>query len=205
MKIWTRATLLYVSLLFSSGFPAVLAETPDTYTRQKKASKEEKIWVSYSVEVIRDGKLANASSSYAFRKGDDVRVHVQTNKDGYMYILSSGADRGSYEVIYPLPGTYDKLKKGQDYRLPEKGIRIKNSSSPKSLKMVFSLKRIDIDDTRTISMKGISAPSPLEDTSAGTPSKLKPPPGFAQDSSTTLMFSNSEKPLGIELTLNGKK
>lgn len=201
----TDYNLLFAGLLLFSFAPAAFSDSPDMYSMQKRSSTSPKpVSITYAVEVIRNGKISNVPDNYAFKKGDDVRFHVQSNTDGYMYILASGADGGQYDLIYPQSGSNEKeLKKGQNYHLPEQGVKVQSSGNLKSVKLVFSKTKLDTDDTRSMTIIGISQPPPLMDTAPGTPANENPP-GFDGELAKTLVLAGGNKPLGVEISLTQK-
>lgn len=182
---------------------AANADSPDTYSRQARSEKlADKLAVTYSIEVIHDGKVSNVPSSYAFHKGEDVRFHIQSNTDGYMYILASGADKGSFDVIYPRAGEKETaIQKGKDYHLPQKGVKVANSSSLKSVKLVFSKTKLDTEETRGFSFTNVNAEPSLTNTSTGQASKTAGLDSFAGEQAITVTLSNPAKPLGVEISL----
>lgn len=188
------------------AIPCTQADAPSTYTRQARAERlADKLSVTYAIEVIHDGKVSNVPSNYAFHKGDDVRFHVQSNTDGFMYILASGADRGSFDVIYPPTGVKETgIQKGKDYHLPHDGMKLKSASVMKSVKLVFSKTRLDTDMPRRMSFPGLVDKTPsLANTVTGTPETAKPET-FSNEEATTIVLTNSTKPLGMEIMLSSQ-
>lgn len=215
----SRESKHFRALILGSFFwavldPACLAGGPesvsgsDSLTRRRSSKNIQQIAVTYSIEVVRDGKVANVASNYAFKKGDDVRFHVQSNTDGYMYILASGAQRGGgFDVLYPpLDGSESELQKGQDYHLPKKGVKIKSANDLKSVKLVFSKTRLSTEPTRGFPRK--NEPS-LTNTSIGQELKNSKEPSlqerFKNEPAVTITLSDPILPLGIDLNLSAAK
>lgn len=196
--------LLLTGLGLALGTRPILADSKgqseDMYSRHRTLQDTKVVSVTYAVEVIQNGKVANVSTSYAFKKGDSVRFHVQSNTDGYMYILASGAGSGQYDVLYPeSPAAQRSLRKGIDYHLPESGVKVKNSTALKSVKLVFSKRKLEIDASRSSGGKHTGL---LVGTSQGSVSSEKAPNSFRDQNAETVTLSNWSRPLSVSLNLS---
>lgn len=206
MNISVRFVLAGFLVLSTSS--ASFADSKSTYTRQHHSGKlSQQVAITYAVEVIRDGKVSNVSDSYAFKKGDGVRFHIQSNTDGYMYILASGADGGQYDVWYPVENSVESpLQKGKDYHLPERGVNMKDVGALRSLKLVFSKTKLEREPMRSMNLlPGVEAPPSIQSpTAVGLKSDQKPS-SFAGEKSTTVLILDTNKPLGVEVVLGTSK
>lgn len=178
---------------------AFAGDGPGMYTRPKRTGTgDQPVALTYAIEVVRDGKVSKVPDSYAFRSGDNVRFHVQSNTDGYLYILASGAEGGQFDVISPDNGGESSLNKGQDYRLPKQGVKIADN---RSMKLVFSKTKLGTEHTRSISFLAVADADTIDSAVSGAISPTKPTTGFENESSTTIKVIDPDKPLGIEITL----
>lgn len=169
----------------------------DMYSRHRRLSDSRAVSVTYAVEVIQNGKVTNVPNSYTFKKGDSVRFHVQSNTDGYMYILASGAGSGQYDVLYPSESASQKsLRKGRDYHLPDTGVKVKDSKTIQSVRLVFSKRKLEIDSSRAL---GTHQSPLIAVTARGSISQEKPPESFGSKDAFTITLTNSAKPLSFDL------
>jgi serine/threonine protein kinase len=82
--------------------------------------------LSFSVLVLRDGVMfqepSRPSSQIEFKKGDRIRLSVNSPQPGYLYILNHGpflTDGGpTYIVLFPQGGSA-QVAEGQEVRVPE--------------------------------------------------------------------------------------
>jgi hypothetical protein len=201
---FTMKFLAIGAVVLGSAFFAltpVSADSPGEYLREKRTKSDViPVSVTYSIEVVRGGKVTAVPDSYAFHKKEGVMFHVKSNTEGYMYILASGAQGSEYDVLYPPAGDRaTPLQRNKDYHLPEKGVELKNGGSLNSVKLVFSKQRIQRD--RGIEMSGQKIIDPFDNTLAGSVSN-KAPSSFAGESSKTVTLSDPDKALGVQLKLN---
>jgi hypothetical protein len=170
------------------------------YTRPKRnSSDEQSVAVTYSMEVMKDGKANKVPDAFAFHKGDNVRVHVQSNTDGYLYILASGAEGGQFDLIGPdSDGEGFNLAKGQDYRLPKQGMKIADN---RALKLVFSKTKLAMANRAYSIIGGVVAADSIASAISGSVVLTKPA-SFETEAAHTFKLDETDKPLGIEIQLN---
>src|SRR5271155_3983466 len=77
----------FIFIVFSQ--PSAIAEgAKSLFYRQLDDHEQVKnIGLTYSIELIRHGKTACVDSRFPFASGDQMRFHVQSNIDGFLYIL----------------------------------------------------------------------------------------------------------------------
>jgi hypothetical protein len=101
---------------------------------KKSAEKEEKIDVpklegaqkisiSTSLELTRDGKTEIVAPNSTFKSGDRVKLLYTPGMDGYIYWISRMTS-GKFTVLFPTAktGLDNAVKKGEKYTMPAKGV-----------------------------------------------------------------------------------
>jgi hypothetical protein len=77
--------------------------------------------IKYWVELVgRDGTRVEVTPDRVFRSGDRIRLRVETNRDGYLYLLNAGST-GRYHLLFPHPklaGGSNLVKAGAVYDIP---------------------------------------------------------------------------------------
>jgi hypothetical protein len=135
---------LFLAFCLVTPTPAFTAETQNKAgTRdlvfedediKKDAEKEEKIdipkveggqkiSISTSLEMTRDGKTEIVAPNSTFKSGDRVKLIYTPGMDGYIYWISRMTS-GKFTVLFPTAktGTDNAVKKGEKYTMPVKGV-----------------------------------------------------------------------------------
>ena len=187
------------------------------YRQIASPSDNKNIGLTYSIELIRDGKVASVDSRFPFKSGDQLRFHVQSNANGYLYIAMKEGSKGDSAVLFPTGNAENnEVKAGQDIVVPTKGVlEFDDAPGNETVKLVLSTKKLEAAELSkyarsvliTPKQKGqnISAEYLLEFASAGDTqaqfSAPEKPPAFAAEPALTVVSENPEKPLSIELVL----
>jgi len=100
---------------------------------EKNAEKEEKIEIptveggqkisiTTSLELTRDGKTSIVAPNSTFKSGDRVKLLYTPGMDGYIYWISRMTS-GKFTVLFPTAktGMDNAVKKGEKYTMPVKG------------------------------------------------------------------------------------
>jgi len=134
---------LLLAFCLATLSPALAAETQNKAgTRdlvfedediKKGAEKEEKIEVpkveggqkisiTTSLELTRDGKTEIVAPNSTFKSGDRVKLIYTPGMDGYIYWISRMTS-GKFTVLFPTAktGMDNAVKKGEKYTMPAKG------------------------------------------------------------------------------------
>ncbi len=96
--------------------------------------------VMYWIELIRPGGgITRVSNDRVFRTGDQIRIHISTNSDGYMHVMHRGST-GAAQIL-PVSGSPNgEVAIGADYVVPSNGGFLRFDSNPgqENLKLVFA-------------------------------------------------------------------
>ena len=204
-------------LLAAAAGPCAAEGAKNLYYRQISDSKlQSNVGLCYSVELNRGGRVALVDSRYPFKSGDQLRFHVQSNIDGYLYILMKQGSRGDSALLFPAPGTDEDnhVKAGQDTIVPGKGVlEFDEVPGTESLKFVLSAKKL----SNSPSSYGRSIMITPKHSAAAVASEcvidfnvpaakaefhdVEKPPAFAQEPAVTVVSKDPSKPLSIEMDL----
>lgn len=188
------------------------------YRQIEFPSDKKNIGLTYSIELIRDGKIASVDSRFPFKSGDQLRFHVQSNADGYLYIAMKEGSKGDAAILFPAGnGENNQVKVSQDIVVPTKGVlEFDDNPGNETVKLVFSTKKLEGAElnkysrsvlitpkqkTQTISTEYLLEFANVENTQAQFSSPDKPP-AFAAEPALTVVSENPEKPLSVELVLS---
>lgn len=108
-------SLLYLLLFVTSA----LAQSDETVRDVQKIYKEAK---APGVEVTvflqeKNGTLTPVSPDREFRKGESVKIRIESNFRGYLYIVNHGAS-GNKSLIFPDRKESNLIHPGKTYLLP---------------------------------------------------------------------------------------
>ncbi len=75
--------------------------------------------IRYSLLRVVEGRLEEASPDSTFHSGDWVKVKVEGNRDGFLYVVSRGSG-GNWNVLFPsvLEAGDNSLKARREYQIP---------------------------------------------------------------------------------------
>lgn len=134
-KATPKATSKAPTKTSSSKVPVKQVSTPSS-------SGGSPLALRYSVlKVVGPDKL-KVSPKTAFRSGDGVLLSVQSNSNGYLYLVHQGTS-GNWDLMYPTPGSKEganRVEPGRDYLLPPKGL-MRFSGDPGVEKLFLVLSR----------------------------------------------------------------
>lgn len=94
--------------------------------------------VMYWIELIRPGGgITRVSNDRVFRTGDQIRIHVTTNSDGYLHVIHKGSSGNIVPIALNGNG---EVAMGTDYVIPANGGFMKFDSNPgqEKLNLVFA-------------------------------------------------------------------
>jgi len=105
--------------------PAPPASSPATmgatYVQARLASQEiHPLAIRYALLAVADGRTEEVDSGRAFRSGDHIKLRVEVNGAGYLYIVHRGSS-GVWKPLFPSPeieGGDNRVARGRPYDLP---------------------------------------------------------------------------------------
>ncbi|MBX9690531.1 MAG: alpha/beta fold hydrolase [Candidatus Obscuribacterales bacterium] len=115
------------------------------------SSKNEKAGISYWLELLRDGKHYRCNNKTVFHSGDEIRIHVSSNMDGYAYILMKQGSSGAHAVLFPDPrtGRNNAMTALKDYAFPSASwLKFDNKPGKERVALIFSASPLDPDSSK---------------------------------------------------------
>lgn len=218
-RIGFLLALCLSQLIFLSPQARSAEGAKSLYDRQlnEKNGKLQNLGLTYSIELERDGLKALVDSRYPFKSGDQLRFHVQSNIDGYIYILMKKGSSGASALLYPAPGTDadNRIKAGKDLIVPDNGVlEFDDKPGSETLKIVLSEKRLlaapekysrSILITPKYNVQAVAAACSVEfalkDARQAQFIKAEKPERFRDEPAVTVVSSDLKKPLALEMTL----
>jgi hypothetical protein len=74
--------------------------------------------IKVSIELQRDGRTSRVPTEYAFRSGDLIRLHLETNFDGHIRVINHGSS-GAERQLFPYDGVSSQVRKNVVKTIPE--------------------------------------------------------------------------------------
>ncbi|MCI0623120.1 MAG: DUF4384 domain-containing protein [Acidobacteria bacterium] len=101
--------------------PAVKKAPPKKTPAVNVSSPERRVGLKYRI-LLRspDCDIREVDPSYTFHSGDKVRLQIESNVDGYLYVLQKGST-GRDQMLFPDPkinGGDNKITRGIQYSVP---------------------------------------------------------------------------------------
>jgi hypothetical protein len=132
--------------------PVSASSTPDgqaSVTNASLGAERIPLAIRYSViKVMPDGEEFEVSPALVFRSGDRVRLRLEANQQGYLYIVARGSS-GIWKPLFPAPELGDNLIEARrSYALPSPGHTWTMDAQPgeETLFVVFSRQPVaDLD------------------------------------------------------------
>lgn len=92
--------------------PAAAARTnPPAPPAAKPTHPGLRVWLTDANDATGSKRL---SPQQTFRTGDRVRLSLQSNRDGYLYVLNVGTS-GETRLLYPRPGADNRVQRFKDF------------------------------------------------------------------------------------------
>lgn len=143
---------------------------PVQATSAAYVTSERPLGLRYALVQVRDGAESEVDPSATFRSGDMVRVKVEGNREGYLYVIARGSS-GNWKPLFPAPdinGGDNKIAGHRGYRLPSdtQAFTFDEQAGEERLFVIFSAEPVkDIDElipSLTASpKKELPAPGPM--------------------------------------------
>ena len=108
--------------LFIFANHSLAMETHSAFDEQLNNQNEKlNTGLLYWIELLRQGQTLHVTNKERFISGDKIRFHIQSNIDGYAYIVLLSGSQGERSVLFPLAKSKDsnRILHGKDYALPE--------------------------------------------------------------------------------------
>jgi len=112
--------------IFHSGEgPTVMAssisEKPKTQKSSQVAKKEKYIGISYWIDLVdANGKTTRVDPNRTFKSGERIKLTIESNRDGYLYVLNIGSS-GNSHMLFPNPGVVsNRVVAGLPHSVPFK-------------------------------------------------------------------------------------
>lgn len=112
--------------------------------------------LSYWIELMRDGKRYRCNNKTSFKSGDEIRIHVISNSDGFAYILMKQGSSGAHAILFPevRTGRNNAVQANKDYALPSATwLKFDNHSGTERVGLVFSKSALDPDTNKYLNNK----------------------------------------------------
>jgi hypothetical protein len=162
------ALLLYFKPWKSNSGPITGATSGNTVNTPTTSGPISKMKVSL-IRRDRRGNEENVSPKTMFYNDDGVRILIQSDQNGFLYILSRGSS-GKVSMLYPdrrLQGGNNQIVKGQEVRIPTVGGWFEFNKAPgtETIYLVFAENKTDrfISELENVTSQAkIALPAELE-------------------------------------------
>ena len=116
----------------------------------------------YSILKREGGESAEVGPGTVFHSGDRIRLRVEANADGYLYIVHRGSS-GVWKPLFPsseVAGGSNKIEKGKSYEIPS-GYVFTFDEQPGEEKLFIVLSRQTVSDLEGLiySLSGAQKPA----------------------------------------------
>jgi uncharacterized protein DUF4384 len=92
--------------------------------------------VKITIELKRDGVRRTVPLNYAFRAGDKVKFHFETNFNAYVKIINIGST-GDPQLLYPYRGAAEYVARTKDYSVPQGDLWFEFDRNPGAEQLTF--------------------------------------------------------------------
>jgi len=110
--------------IFHSGEgPTVMASSisdkPKTQKSSQVAKKEKYLGISYWIDLVdANGKTNRVDPNRTFKSGERIKLIIESNRDGYLYVLNIGSS-GNSHILFPNPGVVsNRVVAGLPHSIP---------------------------------------------------------------------------------------
>lgn len=131
-----------------------------------------------------DDEAVEVDPDMVFRSGDRIRLRVQVNDNGFLYVVTQGSS-GNWRVLFPSAEQDDgsnRVTRGRSYDIPRR-TRFVFDEQPGTEKLFLVLTRTPENDIDQLIYK---LENPRETTPAAAPEKSKPVPTMLAMNSLTV-------------------
>jgi hypothetical protein len=154
---WTMVNLAlriaFLSVLAISAVTAAESAEPaggakGMYYRQLQHPEQQlNNGMQYWIELKRGAAVSRVTSKFEFRSGDEIKLHVRPNTDGFAYVVLAEGSGGEHETLFPAPGHADdnRLKANIEYTIPADNSYLAFDRNPGTERLMVVLSRRPID------------------------------------------------------------
>ena len=93
-------------IFYSGEGPTVMAKPPSAHKGKTESTiphVEKYMGISYWIELVdRGGEMKRVATTRTFRNGERIKLHIETNRDGYLYVINIGST-GQSRILFPHP------------------------------------------------------------------------------------------------------
>ena len=142
--------------------PPVVARQPAIGTI-RNASNAGPLGLRYAIVQVDGARKKEVAVNTRFRAGDSIQIKVQSNSDGYLYIVSQGTS-GKWQVIFPSKSQpSNRIKAGIDYVLPDNS-SMRFAGQPGVEKLFVMLTRLPERDLDSViyELKTVPGAQPMQ-------------------------------------------
>jgi hypothetical protein len=98
------------AMFYDGEGASVMAERPQVQPKGKQGTQPS-LGLKYWIELVdTDGRRVEVTTDHMFRSGDRIKMRLETNRDGYLYLLNVGST-GRFHLLFPQP----KLAEGSNF------------------------------------------------------------------------------------------
>jgi hypothetical protein len=112
------------AIFYSGEGASLMAKRPDGQPQgQPRERTRTRVYLGlkYWIELVgQGGRRAEVTPEHAFQSGDRIKLRLETNRDGYLYLLNMGST-GRYHLLFPNPrlaGGSNLVKARTVYEIP---------------------------------------------------------------------------------------
>jgi hypothetical protein len=90
------------AMFYDGEGASFMAERPQVQPKGKQGAQPS-LGLKYWIELVdAGGQRVEVTTDHLFRSGDRIKMHLETNRDGYLYLLNVGST-GRYHLLFPQP------------------------------------------------------------------------------------------------------
>ena len=113
----------------------------------------------YAVLKVNGAESVEVAPSTRFKSGDRIQLKIQTNSDGYLYVIAQGSS-GAWQVMFPAKSKNDGSNRVQAGEEHTSNFRFDSKPGVEKLFVVLSRQPERDLDTVIYNLKGGAAPTP---------------------------------------------
>ena len=128
--------------------------------------------IRYSLLKLQDGNYQEVDPKSVFHSGDKIRIEVESNDAGYLYIVQQGSSK-TWQTLFPnadIDGGSNRISANQRYTLPG-GARFAFDEQPGAERLFIILSRKPEADIEKLIYSLSGAPSPVSNDGAVAPQR----------------------------------
>ena len=130
-----------LSVFSGAAFAQEEEGAKNLYLAHARDSNRGRPGIKILIELKRDGETRMVPLDYAFRAGDKVKFHFETNFNAYVRVINLGTD-GKPQLLYPYQGAPELVTRSRHYAIPQGELWFEFDQSPgtEQLSFIFSSK-----------------------------------------------------------------